>query len=186
VCLFPPYCFNISGGQFRGPGSYPAPAYNPVDKRLYVAYSDIDVDGVAKVFITSAPAADLTQWSARTVVAAVPSGDRFAAELGIASNGRIDVAFYDRSYTANQQVDLTYATSGDFAKSWRSVRVSNSAFDPSAWGVPNGSTVRPFIGDYNAIVSLPASAGMTWTGAGTRNYGALPTNLEIYFGSVAP
>jgi hypothetical protein len=186
VCLFPPYCFNISGGQFRGPGSYPAPAYNTVDNRLYVAYADIDVDGVAKVFITSAPASDLTNWSPRSVVAAVPKGDRFAAELGIAPDGRIDVAFYDRSYTANTQVDMTYATSSDFGKTWRSVRVTNTSFDPSAWGVPSGSGVRPFIGDYNGIVSLATGAGMTWTGPGTRNYGILPTNLEIYFASVTP
>jgi hypothetical protein len=186
VCLFPPYCFNISGGQFRGPGSYPVPAYNPVDNRLYVAYSDIDADGVAKVFITSAPAADLTKWSPRSVVAGVPSGDRFAAELGIAPNGRIDIAFYDRSYTGNAQVDLTYATSSDFARSWRSVRVSSSGFDPSTWGVPSGSTVRPFIGDYNGLVSMATTAGMTWTGPGTKNYGVLPTNLEIYFASVTP
>jgi hypothetical protein len=186
VCLFPPFCFNITGGQFRGPGSYPAPAYNPFDNRLYVAFADIDVDGVAKVFLTSAPATDLTKWSPRTVVATVPNGDRFAAELGIAPNGRIDVAFYDRSYTANTQVDLTYATSSDFGKSWRSVRVSKSSFDPSEWGVPDGSTFRPFIGDYNGIISLPASAGMTWTGAGTKNFGVLPTNLEIYYASVTP
>jgi hypothetical protein len=185
VCLFPPYCFNISGGQFRGPGSYPAPAYDPVHDRLYVAYADIDVDGVAKVFITSAAASDLTQWTPRVVVAPVPKGDRFAAELGIAPSGRIDVAFYDRSYTGNSMVDLTYATSSDFGATWRSVRVSKSSFDPSAYGVPNGSTVRPFIGDYNAIVSLNGTAGMTWTGAG-RTFGALPTNLEIYFASVTP
>jgi hypothetical protein len=34
-------------------------------------------------------------------------------------------------------------------------------------------------------VSLPASAGMTWTGVG-KTFGALPTNLEIYFASVTP
>ncbi|HMJ17924.1 MAG TPA: sialidase family protein [Gemmatimonadaceae bacterium] len=186
VCLFPPYCFNITGGQFRGPGSYPAPAYNPVDNRLYVAYADIDVDGQAKIFITSAAASDLTKWSPRTVVASAPKGDRFAAELGISPNGRIDVAFYDRSYTANSMVDLTFATSSDGGATWRSVRVSKSSFDPSAWGVPSGSGVRPFIGDYNGIVSLASSAGMTWTGAGTKNYGTLPTNLEIYFASVSP
>src|SRR5207253_4664117 len=39
VCLFPPYCFNISGGQFRGPGSYPAPAFDPTRSRVYVAYT---------------------------------------------------------------------------------------------------------------------------------------------------
>jgi hypothetical protein len=184
VCLFPPYCFNISGGEFRGPGSYPAPAYNPVNDRLYVAYSDI-VNGLARVFITSAAASDLTHWTVPAEVAAGGSGDRFAAELGIAPNGRIDVAFYDRSYTANRAVDLTYATSADFGVSWRSTRVSKAAFDPSAYGVPSGSGVSPFIGDYNGIVSLASSAGMTWTGVG-RTFGTLPTNLEIFFASVTP
>src|SRR5205823_13503214 len=48
VCLFPPSCFNISGGQFRGPGSYPAPAFDPSTRRLWVAYTDI-VGGRAQV-----------------------------------------------------------------------------------------------------------------------------------------
>jgi hypothetical protein len=185
VCLFPPSCFNISGGQFRGPGSYPAPAYNAANNRLYVAYADIDVDGIAKIFITSASANNLTNWTPRTVVGRAPTGDRFAAELGIAPSGRIDVAFYDRSYTSNTMVDLTYATSSDGGASWRSVRVSRSSFDPSAYGVPAGSSVRPFIGDYNGIVSLANTAGMTWTGVG-KTFGTLPTNLEIFFASVSP
>ena len=185
VCLFPPDCFNIPGGEFRGPGSYPAPAYNPANNRLYVSYADI-VGGRAQILLTSASASDLRKWTAPAVVAANTAGDRFASELSIAPNGRMDLSFYDRGYTANQLVDLTYATSSDFGTSWASARVSRSSFDPSQWGVPNGSTVRPFIGDYNGIVSLPGSAAMTWTGAGTKNYGALPTNLEIYFGSVTP
>jgi hypothetical protein len=156
-----------------------------VNNRLYVAYADIDVDGIAKIFITSAPAGDLTAWTPGTVVAPVPRGDRFAAELGISSNGRIDVAFYDRSYSANALVDLTYATSSDGGKSWRSARVSTAGFDPSTYGVPSGSSVVPFIGDYNGIISLPSSAGMTWTGVG-KNSGVLPTNLEIFFASVTP
>ena len=185
VCLFPPYCFNISGGQFRGPGSYPAPAYNVANNRLYVASADIDVDGVAKVFVTSASANDLTKWTPRTVVAPVPRGDRFAAELGAAPNGRLDVAFYDRSYSGNALVDLTYATSSDFGVTWRSIRVTKSGFDPSAYGVPDGNGIRPFIGDYNGIVSLSSTAGMTWTGPG-KTFGTLPTNLEIYFARATP
>jgi hypothetical protein len=180
VCLFPPSCFTISGGQFRGPGSYPAPAYNPANNRLYVAYADIDVDGIAKVFITSASATDLTNWTPPTVVASAPSGDRFAAP-----SGRIDVAFDDRSYTANTMVDLTYATSSDGGATWRSARVSKSSFDPSLYGVPSGAGVRPFIGDYNGIVSLASTAAMTWTGVG-KTFGTLPTNLEIFFASVTP
>jgi hypothetical protein len=184
VCLFPPYCFNISGGQFRGPGSYPAPSYNVANNRLYVAYADI-VDGQAKIYLTSASATDLKTWTTPVVVASVPSGDRFAAELSTAPNGRIDIAFYDRSYSGNALVDLTYVSSSDFGATWKSVRVTKTGFDPSQYGVPSGSGISPFIGDYNGIVSLSASAGMTWTGAG-KTYGALPTNLEIYFASVTP
>jgi hypothetical protein len=181
VCLFPPYCFNISGGAFRAPGSYPAPSYNVANNRLYVAYADI-VDGLAKIFITSASATDLKTWTTPAVVASVPSGDRFAAELSTAPNGRLDIAFYDRSYSGNALVDLTYASSSDFGATWNSVRVTKSGFDPSLYGVPSGSGITPFIGDYNGIVSLAASAGMTWTGAG-KTFGVLPTNLEIYFAS---
>jgi hypothetical protein len=161
VCLFPPSCFNISGGQFRGPGSYPAPAYNPANNRLYVAYADIDVDGVGKIFITSASANDLASWTPRTVVAAVPSGDRFAAELGIAPSGRIDVAFYDRSYTSNTMVDLTYATSATGARlalgagrsRARSISAASRRFHRS-----------PVHRRLQRIVSLASTAGMTWTG----------------------
>jgi len=184
VCLFPPYCFNITGGAFRGPGSYPAPSYNVANNRLYVAYADI-VDGQAKIFMTSASATDLTTWTTPAVVASVSAGDRFAAELSTAVNGRIDIAFYDRSYSGNALVDLTYVSSSDFGSTWKTVRVTKSGFDPSLYGVPSGSGITPFIGDYNGIVSLAASAGMTWTGAGTT-YGVLPTNLEIFFGSVTP
>ncbi len=188
VCLFPPYCFTISGGAFRGPGSYPAPAYNPVNNRLYVAYADKGPnDAVAKIYITSASADTLDKWTAPTAVISAPAGDQFAAELGIAKTGRIDVAFYDRSYSGNTLVDLTFATSSGFGATgtWSTARVTKSGFDPSAYGVPSGSGIRPFIGDYNGIVSLPASAGMTWTGPG-KTYGSLPTNLEIYFASVTP
>jgi hypothetical protein len=184
VCLFPPYCFNITGGQFRGPGTYPAPAFNNANGRLYVAYADI-IGGQARILITSASAANLAAWTTPTVVAAVPSGDRFAAEMSIAPNGRIDISFFDRSYSGNALVDLTYAGSSDFGATWQSMRVTGSGYDPSEFGVPFGSTISPFIGDYNGIVSLPASAAMTWTGPG-KTYGTLPTNLEIYFGSVTP
>jgi hypothetical protein len=184
VCTFPPFCFNISGGAFRGPGSYPASAYDPVRNRLDVVYADIDVDGRAKVFFTSAAAGDLTHWTTPVVVAP-GTGDRFGAEVGVAANGRVDVMFDDRSYSGNTLVDVTYATSDDGGATWRRVRVSTAGFDPSLFGVPSGSGIRPFIGDYNGIVSLAGSAAMTWTGVGPT-FGRLNTNLEIFYASVAP
>src|SRR5207247_10931535 len=79
VCLYPPYCFNISGAQFRAPGSYPAPAFDPATNRLYVAYTDI-VGGKAQILLTYANVSDITNWTTLTVVAP-SSGDRINLNL---------------------------------------------------------------------------------------------------------
>jgi hypothetical protein len=184
VCLYPPYCFNISGGQFRGPGSYPVPAIDPTRNRLYVAYTDI-IRSRAQVLLTSADLGDLTQWSAPLVVAP-GAGDRINVEMSIEpGTGRIDMMANDRSWSGNKLFDVTYFESLDGAQTWTVQRVTKSSWDPSQYGVPSGSGIRPFIGDYDGIVSLPTSVGMTWTGPG-KTYGALPTNLEVYFGRVTP
>ena len=184
VCLFPPYCFNISGGQFRGPGSYPAPAFDPTRGRLYVAYTDI-VGGTAQVLLTSAKVTDLTHWSTPQVVAP-GGGDRINVEMSIEpTSGRIDMMANDRSWSGNTLFDVTYFSSADGGATWSVQRVTKTSWDPSQYGVPDNGGIRPFIGDYDGIVSLPTSAGMTWTGPG-KTYGALPTNLEVYFGRVTP
>jgi len=185
VCLYPPYCFNISGGQFRGPGSYPVPAVDLVRNRLVVAYTDI-VDGRAQILLTSAPLSNLfAPWSAPAVVAP-GAGDRINVEMSIEpGSGRIDLMANDRSWSSNTLFDVTYLGSSNGGASWSVQRVTKSSWDPSQYGVPSGSGFRPFIGDYDGIVSLPASVGMTWTGPG-KTYGTLPINLEVYFGRVTP
>jgi hypothetical protein len=181
VCVFPPFCFNISGGQFRAGGTYPAPAFDPVRNRLVVAYADI-TGLYGQMYVTSASANDLSSWTTPTVIAAAPA-DQFMGELGIAPNGRYDVSFYDREYTSNQLVDLTYATSSDGGATWSHYRVTSAGFDPSAWGVPSSTApFRPFIGDYNGIVSSNAFAGMAFTGVAAPQ----PFNLEVYFAKATP
>jgi hypothetical protein len=185
VCLFPPNCFNISGGQFRGPGSYPVPGFDPTRNRLYVAYTDI-IDGRAQVLLTWASVSDLSTWSAPQIVA--PSaGDRINVEMSIEpGSGRIDMMSNDRSWSGNTLFDVTYFESRDGGTTWSVRRVTKSSWDPSQYGVPSTATsVRPFIGDYDGIVSLPTAVGMTWTGPG-KTYGVLPTNLEVYFGGLTP
>jgi len=190
VCLYPPYCFNISGGAFRGPSSYPAPAFDARRNRIAVVYSDIDVDGRAKVFFTSATADRATSaaaWSTPRVIA-LGTGDRFGAELSAGSGGRLDVMFDDRSYSGNALVDVTYASSTDGGATWNSTRVSKAGFDASQYGVPCSTCVggiRPFLGDYNGIASLSGQALMTWTGVASKT-GTANDNLEIFFGSVTP
>ena len=146
------------------------------------------VGGQAKIFLTHAEAADLTHWSTPAVVAPVPTDDRVAAELSASASGRLDLAFYDRSCSGNLLTDMTCALSADGGATWTSQRVTKSGFDPSRSGVPCSSCangVRPFLGDYNGIVSLGDGAGMTWTGPG-RTYRDHPTNLEIYFARRTP
>ena len=179
-CLFPPYCFNITGGHFRAGGSYPVPAFDPANGRLYVTYADIK-GSLAQTYVQSAGVGDLTTWSAPVAVA--PSGgDQFQGELSVALNGRLDLSFYDRGYSANRLVDLTYATSSDGGAHWRTTRVTANNFDPSQWGVPSGSSFRPFLGDYNGIASTATTAQLTWTGVSAPS----PYNLDIMAATVTP
>jgi hypothetical protein len=187
VCLYPNYCFNISGSPFRAPGSYPVPAFDSTTNRLYVAYTDI-VGGKAQVFLTYADVAGITKWST-PAIAAPASGDRINVELSVEpGSGRLDMMTNDRSYTGNTLFDVSYITSADGGRTWATQRVTKTSWDPAQYGVPCSSCangIRPFIGDYDGIVSLPRSAGLTWTGPG-KTYGQYPTNLEVYFGSVTP
>lgn len=179
VCTFPPTCFNISGGGFRAGGTYPAPAFDAARGRLDVVYADIKRT-YAQVYFQSAPASDLTAWTAPKAIAPAPA-DQFEAEMSTAT-GRIDVAYYDRGYSHNQLVDVTYATSRDGGQTWRTARVTSTGFDPSQWGVPDGSGFRPFIGDYNGIASTPTSTRLTWTGVSQP----APYNLDIEYATVTP
>jgi hypothetical protein len=181
VCVFPPFCFNISGGAFRAGGTYPAPAFDAARNRLVVAYADI-AGLFGQMYITSASASDLTHWTTPEAIAPAPA-DQFMGELGIAPNGRYDVSFYDREYTSNQLVDLTFATSSNGGASWTRVRVTPTSFDPSAWGVPSSTApFRPFIGDYNGIVSTNDFAAMAFTDVAPPQ----PFNLEVFFAKATP
>ena len=180
VCTFPGYCFNLAGAPFRSGGTYPAPAFDPVRNRLVVVWPDI-IGTYAQVYSSWASASDLTKWSAPAAIAPA-AGDRFQNEFTIAPNGRYDVAFYDRSYSANTKVDITYAQSLDGGRTWASRRVSSASFDPAAWGVPSGSGFRPFIGDYNGQFSLNDRVGLAWTGVSAPS----PLNLDIDFAGLSP
>jgi hypothetical protein len=181
VCVFPPGCFNISGGAFRAGGTYPAPAFDPIRNRLVVAFADIN-PFFGQMYVTSASANDLTHWSTPQAIAPAPA-DQFMGELGIAPNGRYDASFYDREYTSNQLVDLTYATSSDGGATWSHFRVTSAGFDPSQWGVPTaGVPFRPFIGDYNGIVSTNDFAAMAYT----YPVPPQPFNLEVFFAKATP
>jgi hypothetical protein len=178
VCVFPPACFNISGGAFRAGGSYPAPAFDNVHNRLDILTADIRGPYAQMYLYSLKPDLSLD------FTTQIPggAGDHFMGELSAAPNGRLDASYWDRSYSGNALVDLTYATSSDGGHTWEQARVTPSGYDPSQWGVPAGSSFRPFIGDYNGIASTNTTAYMTWTGVAPPQ----PYNLEIEFATATP
>ncbi|HEY3543908.1 MAG TPA: sialidase family protein [Gaiellaceae bacterium] len=180
VCVFPDFCFNIAGNPFRAGGSYPAPAFDNAHNRLDVLIADIR-GTYAQMYVYSLKP-DLTLDFSTQIPGGF--GDRFMGELSAAPNGRLDASFWDRGYSANKLVDLTYATSADGGHTWRQARVTPAGYDPYDWGVPSGSTLgrRPFIGDYNGIASTNTIAAMTWTGVAPP----APLNLEIDFATATP
>jgi hypothetical protein len=178
VCVYPPYCFNISGGQFRAGGSYPAPAFDNAHDRLDVLIADIR-GPYAQMYLYSLKPDLSLDFSTQVPGGA---GDHFMGELSAAPDGRLDASYWDRSYSRNALVDLTYATSSDGGHTWRQARVTPSGYDPSQWGVPAGSGFRPFIGDYNGIASTNTTAYMTWTGVSAPQ----PYNLDIELATATP
>src|SRR5205807_2223020 len=84
-----------SGTPFRGPGSYPAPAFDARRNRADVVFADL-VNGLGRIYFTSAAASDPGHWSPPVEIAP-GRGDRFGAEISVATNGRIDVMFDDRN-----------------------------------------------------------------------------------------
>src|SRR5690349_24769948 len=116
--------------------------------------------------LTTADVGDLTSWTAPAIVAA-GVGDRINVEMSIEpTSGRIDMMANDRSWSGNTLFDITYFASTDHGVSFGARRVTKTSWDPSQYGVPDGAGIRPFIGDYDGIVSLPTAAAMTWTGPG--------------------
>jgi hypothetical protein len=182
VCIYPPYCFNIDGGQFRAGGSYPAPAFDNAHNKLDVLIADIR-GRYAQMYLYSLDPTTLK--SADPVQVSTGAGDHFMGELSTAPNGRLDASFWDRSYSGNTLVDMTYATSSNGGTTWSQARVTpfGTGYDPSTWGVPSSSRpFRPFIGDYNGIASTNAFAALAWTGVAPPQ----PFNLEIDFAKATP
>jgi hypothetical protein len=179
VCLFPPDCFNISGGAFRAGGSYPAPAFDTARDRLDVLTADIR-GTYAQMYLYSLDPSTLSVVHQTEIPGS--AGDRFMGELSAAPNGRLDASFWDRSYSGNELEDLTYATSSDGGLTWTQARVTPAGYDASLWGVPSSTApFRPFIGDYNGIASTNGFAALTWTGVAPP----APFNLEIDFAKVS-
>jgi len=149
-------------------GSYPSPAYNATTGGFTPSFPRYPRRLRAGV-LTSASADDLTRWSEPTAIAPA-AGDRFQAEMSIAPNGRIDVSFYDRSTRRTSSSTSRSPPATTEAPPGRAAGVELELRSVQ-WGVPSSSAsgFRPFIGDYNGMVSTDALTAITWTGWRSRS-----------------
>lgn len=108
-----------------------------------------------------------------------PSGQtQFFPWLQSAPNGRIDLAYYDRSCDPNDVlVCVTLSSSTDSGATWTSTAVTTTGFDGDTFGACLAFTDPPdctnfFLGDYIAVSSTNAKAQVMWTGNGTHTLDA--------------
>jgi hypothetical protein len=149
-----------------------------------VVYND-NSSGALNVWAThTTNAGDLSTFTAPEQVK--PSGQtQFFPWLQSAPDGRIDLAYYDRSCDPNDVLNcVTLSSSTDSGATWTSVPVTTSGFDGDTFGaclafVDPPNCTNFFLGDYIAVASTSTTANVMWTGNGSHT-------LDAFFASVNP
>ena len=152
--------------------------------KVVVVYND-NSSGALNMWAThTATAGDLSTFT--TAARVKPSGEtQFFPWLQSAPNGRVDLAYYDRSCDANDVLNcVTLSSSTDSGATWASTPVTSSGFDGVTFGaclafVDPPNCTNFFLGDYIAVSSTNAKAQVMWTGNGTHT-------LDAFFSSANP
>jgi hypothetical protein len=139
----------------------PAFAFDPVRNRIYAAW-----ETAGDVLLRRSDDAGAS-WSPPHRMGPV-SGTQFLPGVGVAPDGRVDVAFYDRSRDPDDvQADLVLASSSDGGRSFTAEVISEQPFD-SMVGSFNGDDVM--LGSHLAVVAGPGTTTVVWpdTARGNR------------------
>ena len=141
----------------------PAPAFalDPVRRRIHAAWeSGLDV-------MVSRSDDGGTTWSPPRRVGPA-TGGQFLPGIGVAPDGRLDVAFYDRSRDPDDVLaEVVLASSSDGGRSFTGAgAVSDRPFD-SIVGSFNGDNVM--LGSHLAVVSRPTGATLVWADTARGN-----------------
>ncbi|HEY3462987.1 MAG TPA: sialidase family protein [Gaiellaceae bacterium] len=162
-------------------------ATSTVDQRtgdVVVVYND-DSSGALNVWAThTATPGDLSTFTPAEQVK--PSGQtQFFPWLQSAPNGRVDLAYYDRSCDPSDVlVCVTLSSSSDSGATWTSQAVTTTGFDGDTFGACLAFTDPPdctnfFLGDYIAVASTDTKAQVMWTGNGNHT-------LDAFTSAVTP
>jgi hypothetical protein len=152
--------------------------------KVVVVYND-NSSGALNVWAThNTSAGDLSTFTAPQQVK--PSGQtQFFPWLQSAPNGRVDLAYYDRSCDPGDVLNcITLSSSTDSGATWANVPVTTSGFDGDTFGACLAFVDPPdcpnfFLGDYIAVASTNTTANVIWTGNGSHT-------LDALFASVNP
>jgi hypothetical protein len=138
----------------------PAFALNPAGGPLYAVWeSGGDVD-------LAASADGGRTWSPHRRLGPA-RGAQFLPGIGVAPDGRLDVAFYDRSGDKGDVLaEVILASSADGGRSFVTTKVSDGPFD-SLVGSFTGENVM--LGSHLAVVSQPGRTTVVWPDAGRGN-----------------
>jgi hypothetical protein len=154
-----------------------------VDQRtgdVVVVYND-DSSGALNVWAThTTQPGNLSTFS--PAIRVEPSGQtQFFPWLQSAPDGRIDLAYYDRSCDPNDVlVCVTLSSSTDSGATWTSTPVTTTGFDGDTFGACLAFVDPPdctnfFLGDYIAVDSNDAKAQVMWAGNGSHTLDAFTT-----------
>jgi hypothetical protein len=165
--------------QYGFPTRFISMGVNQLTGRVFICYADSPVSSPRNydVYVVTASAASGT-WSSPTRVHSNTTNWQFWPALGVSQNGRVDVAWYDQSATANKS-QLFYSSSTNGGTSWSTpVRLSSpsTGFD---W--PNDNGGGTFAGDYLTVASKDEKAVVVWMD--NRDETAYADRQEIYMES---
>lgn len=141
----------------------PAPAFalDPVRRRIHASW-----ESGSDVFLSRSDNGGAT-WSPPRRLGP-PDGTQFLPGIGVAPDGRVDVAFYDRSRDPEDVLaDVVLTSSSDGGESFVSRIASDQPFDSI---VGSFTSEDIMLGSHLAVVSQPGRATVVWpdTARGNR------------------
>ncbi len=173
---------SIPNAQYRG-GSNVTSAIDPVTGKVVLVFDDASTGALNEYSVHTTAAGDISSWSSPVRIKAT-SSTQFFPWLTSAANGRVDLAYYDRSCDPNDVlVCVTLSSSTNDGATWSSVAVTSTGFDGDTFGaclafVDPPNCTNFFLGDYIAVASTSKKAQVMWTGNG-------PHALDVFTSRVS-
>jgi hypothetical protein len=146
--------------------------------QLVVAYTD-QRSGASNVWVTHATSGgSISFWTApRQVKASL--NEEFFPWMSSAPNGRLDLAYYDRSCDSVDTLNcVTLSSTADGGTTWTNTPLTTSGFDGDAFQaclafVQPANCGTFFLGDYIAVESTNGKAQVLYTGNG-------PSAMDVF------